>query len=215
MKLVKTALILFFAGALSYSFIAKKHEGHDHGLHIGDKAPKTDLEMANIDDSKLTLNAAKGTNGLLVVFSCNTCPFVVGSDAFPGWERQYNAIFEEAKANGINMVLVNSNEGKRENEDSMEEMKKHASQQKYVMPYLLDQNSVLADAFGAKTTPHVYLFDADLKLIYMGSIDNTYDPKRKSDELYLRNVFTNLKAKENVKVSSTTPRGCTIKRVAK
>lgn len=215
MKQLKNIAALLLVGAIGVSFMPSRHEGHDHGLHVGEKAPKTNYEMTNVDGTTWTLQGAKGANGLLVIFSCNTCPFVVGSDAFPGWESKYNALAEEASSQGIATILINSNEGKRDNEDSFEAMKKHAQDQGYKMPYLLDKQSVLADAFGAKTTPHVYLFDADLKLIYMGAIDNTYDPKRKSDEMYLRNALSNLKARENVTLPSTTPRGCTIKRIAK
>ena len=114
--------------------------------------------------------------------SCNTCPFVVGGAGYPGWEKDYNDIYDKCKELGIGMVLINSNEAKRKGDDSMEEMKKHAAEKNYKMKYVVDKNHVLADAFGAKTTPHIFLFDKDLKLIFTGSIDNSWDKKRKADE---------------------------------
>lgn len=181
-------------------------------LKVGKVAPMTDYEMTNIDGTKKNLKNSIGENGLLVVFSCNTCPFVVGSDKFAGWEVQYNDLLKKAQEGKINMVLVNSNEAKREKDDSMDEMKKRAELKKYEMNYLLDQDSQLANAFGAKTTPHVYLFDKNLKLVYTGSIDNSWDTQRKTEEKYLINALGELGANKKIATKSSDPRGCSIKR---
>jgi peroxiredoxin len=185
------------------------------GLEIGDKAPLSDQQLKNIDDKSHSLNDLKADNGLVVVFSCNTCPFVVGSENFIGWEVQYNQLASVASTNKFGFVLINSNEGKRENEDSFEAMQKQAKEKKYTMPYLLDKNHELADAFGAKTTPHVYVFDKEMKLIYQGAIDNTVDGKRKNDDLYLINLMNEVVSNTVVKVNTTPPRGCSIKRKVK
>ena len=70
----------------------------------------------------------------------------------------------------------------------------------------------MADAFGAKTTPHVYLFDKNMKLVYVGSIDNTWDTKRTEELTYLKNSLETLLKGEKIKEKETTPRGCSIKR---
>ncbi len=214
MKTKLVTLSLLFIGIAGISFI-KPNEKVLHGDHfgLGKKAPMTTVEMRNIDEKMLTLEGAKLENGLLVVFSCNTCPFVVGNNDFAGWERQYNDLYKTAKDAKIGMVLINSNEGKRADEDAFEAMKSHAKKEKYKMPYLLDKNSQLADAFEAKTTPHVYLLDKDMTLIYVGSIDNTYDPKRTKDENYLLDAIANVKEGKTVTTNTTAPRGCSIKRV--
>ena len=111
---------------------------------------------------------------------------------------------------------MNANEAKRsaeDSEDTMGAMKERAKAKSYTMPYVVDKGSTLADAFGAKTTPHVFLFDKDMKLIYTGSIDNTWDPKRKEDIPYLINALNQFDTK--IKVAESEPRGCSIKRVAK
>ena len=119
-------------------------------LAIGSKAPLADVLMMNVNGTQMSLNTAAGPNGLLVVFSCNTCPFVVGNgEKSDGWEGRYNETAIFAKENGVSMVLVNSNEAKRDNHDSMDAMKVHARTNNYGMPYLLDANHQLADAFGA------------------------------------------------------------------
>ena len=113
------------------------------------------------------------------------------------------------------MVLINSNEGKRADEDSFEAMQKHAKEMGYTMSYLLDKNSVLANAFGANRTPHVYLLDKDLKLVYKGAIDNAWDPKRTEENNSLKNAIANVSNSEVVKVNTTVAVGCSIKRVNK
>lgn len=201
--------VLFALSSALFSF------GQSKSLKISDTAPLADRKMEATDGTVLSLNDVKGENGVLVIFSCNTCPFVVGmkDGSFPGWEKEYNAIHKLAKEKGFGVILVNSNEANRPGEDSMEEMKRRAKEQGYTIPYVLDKGSEAADAFGAKTTPHIYLFDKDLKLVYTGSIDNTWDPKRKEDIPYLVNALNEFGSKISVKESE--PRGCSIKRVAK
>jgi thioredoxin-related protein len=180
-------------------------------LRVKDKAPMQQVDMKSVNGSIYNLNNLKKDKGLVVIFSCNSCPFVVGSDDFTGWEKQYDSLYNEALANDIGFVLVNSNEGKRSQADSYEEMVKHAKEQNYTMPYVVDEQAALANAFGAKTTPHVYFFDQTLTLIYTGSIDNSWDKGRKSDQSYL---FNAIKAKgKKIKPNTTEPKGCGIKRV--
>lgn len=182
-------------------------------IEIGDSAPMIDTKMVGIDGSKKALSEYKKENGLIVVFSCNTCPFVVGSSSFGGWEKTYNGLAQNADKNKLGFVLVNSNEAKRKGDDSLDEMKKHAADQGYTMPYLVDKDSKLADAFGAKTTPHVFFLDKDMKLIYMGSIDNSWDNSRTEDIAYLQNAMDEYKAGKEISESVSAPRGCSIKRV--
>ncbi|GAB5425846.1 MAG: thioredoxin family protein [Crocinitomicaceae bacterium] len=184
----------------------------DEGLKIGKKMPLSSYEMIGSDDATYTLSDLKGENGLIVVFSCNTCPFVVGSSSFDGWEGQYNTIYEKAQAQNIGMVLVNSNAAKREGDDSKEAMRTHKEEQGYKMPYVIDKDAKLADAMGAKTTPHVYMFDKDGKLIFKGSIDNSWDTKKEKLETYLNDAIEAVASGSDISVNSSTPRGCSIKR---
>jgi thioredoxin-related protein len=81
------------------------------------------------------------------------------------------------------------------------------------MSYVLDKASELANAFGAKTTPHVFFFDRNLKLIYTGSIDNSFEDKRKKDIPYLMNAIDAYSNEKKIKTKSTSPKGCSIKRL--
>jgi len=208
-RIVASAIVLF-----TMAFTLVKPEEKTTGLAIGDKAPLTDTEMKATDDQSYTLAKLVGKKGLIVVFSCNTCPFVVGSENFAGWEGQYNSLHEQATAAGVGFVLVNSNEAKRTGDDSMEAMKIHATEQAYTMNYLADENSALANAFGAKTTPHVYFFNENMELIYQGAIDNTVDGKRKKDENYLQLAIRSHLSGQKITENTTPPRGCSIKRVS-
>ncbi|MDX2360614.1 MAG: redoxin family protein [Crocinitomicaceae bacterium] len=187
--------------------------GEDDGLGIGRKAPLMTRKMDAIDGKQYSLLDLKEENGIIVVFSCNTCPFVVGGEKFEGWEKQYNALNEAAQKSNFGFVLVNSNEAKRDGDDSFDEMIKHANASNYSMQYLVDANSDLADAMGAKTTPHVFVFDAKDKLIYKGSIDNSWDSKRTELKTYLYNVMDHASNGLRLEENSTPPRGCSIKRV--
>ena len=175
------------------------------------KAPKKLYKNANGPNTSLIQEVKK--NGLIIVFSCNTCPFVVGSKHFPGWEKQYNELYDTSMKNKIGFLLVNSNEAKRGGDDAFDKMETHAKKNKYKMAYLLDENSSLANELLAKTTPHVFFYNAQLELIYSGSIDNIWDGKRKKEQYYLKDAIRSHVSSKKIKPSATPPKGCSIKRV--
>ena len=174
------------------------------------KNPSNSLKNANGRTSSIMEEMRQ--NGLIIVFSCNTCPFVVGSKHFPGWENQYNDLFDISMKNNIGFVLINSNEAKRDGDDSFEKMKVHAKENEYKMSYLLDEKSSLANELMAKTTPHVYFYNAKFELIYSGSIDNIWDGKRKKENYYLKDAINNHVNLKKIKPANTPPKGCSIKR---
>lgn len=206
----KLALIVFLPTFILLTTSIISADADD--LKIGKKLPLSSEKMIGTDGKKYSLDELSAENGIILIFSCNTCPFVVGRDNFEGWEMQYNDLAELAKTKGIGFVLINSNEGKRDGVDSLEKMKEHAKVANYTMPYLMDTNNKLADACGAKTTPHVFMFDAQNKLVYKGSIDNSWDTKRTSLEKYLVTAIEAQAQKKKLETNSTHPRGCSIKR---
>jgi peroxiredoxin len=197
--------LLVFALALVGIAIAFKSEKM---LEIGDKAPLADVKMKNVTGKDLSLKDASKENGLLVIFSCNTCPFVIG------WEDTYPGLGDLTSKNNIGMVLINSNEAKREKDDSFEAMKEHYQEAGYNTPYVVDKNHKLADAFGGKTTPHVYLFNKKMELVYRGAINDKYENKEnKVTKTYLNNAIEQLVKGEKIDTPITQERGCSIKRV--
>jgi thioredoxin-related protein len=192
--------------ALALVLMANK----EAGLKLGAVAPLQDHKMTHFDGSEHTLNSLKTDRGLLVVFSCNTCPYVIG------WEDTFEGLSQAANEAGMNMVLVNSNEAFRDGVDSQEAMSAHASEMGYNVPYVIDHGSKLADAFGAQTTPHVFLFDGAMKLIYKGSINDKYENKEKvATKEYLLDALQAYAAGKKIEPASTRQIGCSIKRVEK
>ena len=184
-------------------------------IKLGITCPMADIKFKNIDNTEKSLNEFKKENGIIVIFSCNACPFVVGGDNSEGWEGRYNEIEKTASENKTAMVLVNSNHAKRDKGDSFDDMVKHAEEKKYAMPYLYDDESKLANAFGARTTPHVFLFDKNMKLIYRGSIDDNVTSAKEVKEKYLELAIIANAAGNKIKKKDTKAIGCSIKRVAK
>jgi len=189
-------------------------EGREEILEIGAKAPKMDLSMKDVSGEMVSLKDVAGENGLLVIFSCNTCPFVIGNGTkSEGWEGRYPGLYDAAQAAGIGMVLVNSNEAKREAGDGMADMKERYKDEGLKGHYVLDEKHVLADAFGALTTPHVYLFDDKMKLIYKGAIDDSVESSDSVSEPYLLNAIKAHVSGGKIDPNSTKQLGCSIKRV--
>ena len=181
---------------------------------IGEKAPMITAPLMGIDVKANTLLNLKGDNGLLVIFSCNTCPFVVGNaHKTEGWEGRYNGLAELAETLNIGMVLVNSNEAKREGDDSLPAMKNHAMEAGYTMPYVVDEGSKLANACGARTTPHVYLYNSNLELAYRGAIDDNVNRAEEVKERYLDMAMRRMAEGKKIKTTETKAVGCSIKRV--
>lgn len=208
---------LFSLALLAFAVVATAFVGPDdpkESIAIGTQAPKADMKMADISGGKMSLNDMKTENGLVVIFSCNTCPFVVGGKESEGWEGRYSHIISECEKNNVGMVLVNSNEAKRDRGDSMKDMKKRAKEQGFEgTHYVLDKDSELANAFSAKTTPHVFMFDGDMKLVYKGAIDDNHESASAVGNHWLKNAINNMSAGEEIDPNSTRPKGCSIKRV--
>jgi len=175
-------------------------------VQIGDIIPMMSYKMTDISGAKLNLRELNQENGLLVIFSCNTCPFVIQ------WEDRYNELYDLCAANDIGMVLVNSNEAKRDGEDSFEKMQEKAEKEGYKMHYVVDEKHQLADAFGATTTPHIFLFNRDAKLAYRGLIDDNGKEKEAVTQPYLKNAIKAMIANDKIDPEVTKSIGCSIKR---
>ncbi len=176
-------------------------------LPIGAALPKADLKMKDISGKEVSLNDAKKKNGLLVMFSCNTCPWVIKN------QSRTNEIAAYALSKDIGVILLNPNEGQRTGDDSFEAMKKYAKNQNYNWYYTVDFNSELANAFGANRTPEVFLFNANDKHVYHGAID---DNPGKADDVkrkHLKEAIDEMLAGKDVSMKETRSMGCSIKRV--
>ena len=175
-------------------------------IELGVQCPGTSIEMISVDGATHTLDNHFNKKGLLVVFTSNTCPFVVA------WEDRYKMMEGICEENNVDMLYINSNHNKRDGDDSFEEMQNHAKFNGYQYPYLLDEKSKLANAFGAKTTPHIFLFDSNKKLVYVGAIDDNYKSVDNVSTFYLKDAIESLVAGNEIQPSQTKAVGCSIKR---
>lgn len=195
--------VVFLIMLFSFSAMAGIGNGQ---LERGDKAVFTDVKMLDISGKKVSINDVKKENGVLVLFSCNGCPFV------QRWEGRYPGIKEWADDNGVGMIVLNSNYQNRQKGDSYEAMKNHAKQKGYNFHYVVDKESRIANAFGGQVTPHAFLFDRDMKLVYKGAIDDSYESASDVKAAYLKDAIGSLGNNTKIAVTETKPTGCGIKR---
>ncbi len=175
-------------------------------LKIGAALPKAELKMLDVTGKMISMKEAKGSNGLLVMFSCNTCPYVVKNQA------RTIAIAEYAKKMGIGVILLNSNEAYRGADDSPQAMKAYAKEQQYKWNYVVDKDHEVADAFGANRTPEVFLFDNNLTLVYHGAIDDNPSDAKAVGRHHLQEAINEMSNGKDVSVKESRSVGCSIKR---
>ncbi|MCB0699866.1 MAG: redoxin family protein, partial [Chitinophagaceae bacterium] len=147
-------------------------------------------------------------NGLLVMFSCNTCPYVIKSQA------RTKEMMAYAQEKGIGMIVINSNEAKRDGDDSPKAMAKYAKAEGYNVPYAIDEKSQLADAFGASRTPEVFLFDGNGKLMYKGAMEDNPANPGDSENMYLKDAIDKMMMGAGPDPNTTKSIGCSIKRAS-
>lgn len=207
-----TLFAFFICSAFCSTATAQKL---DKPLVIGDKVDLSEPSMMATIHEPIALNKIAQENGLVVIFSCNECPFVVA------WEDRYRKIAAFAKDNGFGVALINSNAAKRSGDiqaDNFDAMVAHDEEMGYTKMgvfYLLDKASRLADVFQAKVTPHVYLFDGEDLLRYKGAIDDNYKSATEVRAPYLINAMESLINGEEVEVQETDAIGCSVKRLKK
>ncbi|WP_127024556.1 thioredoxin family protein [Flagellimonas beolgyonensis] len=135
-------------------------------LPLGTTAPDFEL-LDTISDNKLSLKEIKGNKGTVVMFICNHCPFVVHVNP------EITRLAGEYQDKGIGFIAISSNDVENYPQDAPHLMKEKAKEEGYPFPYLYDETQRVAKAYDAACTPDFYLFDADLKLVYRGQLDNS------------------------------------------
>ncbi len=178
----------------------------DSILPIGSKMPMADTKMKDISGKEVAMKDVKKSNGVLVMFSCNTCPYVIKNQ-----ERTIE-IGRYAAKNNIGVIILNSNESQRGSEDSFDAMKNYAKNQGYEWNYVVDENSTIANAFGATRTPECFLFSKDLKLAYHGAIDDNPSDPNNITRNHLKIAIDEMVAGKAISVTESRSVGCTIKR---
>lgn len=172
-------------------------------LKIGSTAP--DFNLLGIDGKKYSLASFKDKKALIVIFSCNHCPYV------QAYENRMIQIQKDYQSKGVEIIAINSNEDKGYPEDSFENMKKRAAEQNFNFLYLRDEDQSVARAYDATHTPELFLFDENRKLAFHGKIDDNWQEPNRVQNHYLRNALDELLAGREISVPETFTIGCTIK----
>ncbi len=167
------------------------------------KAP--DFNLPGTDDKYYSLSSFDSSKYLVIFFTCNHCPYVLGSD------ESTRKTAEKFKNKSVAFVGINSNTDTIHIEDGFEYMKKRMEQYKFPWHYLRDESQEIARKYGALRTPHFYVFNEKRELVYTGrAVDNPRDISRITVN-DLDRVLTELTGGKEISTPVTNPIGCTIK----
>jgi peroxiredoxin len=171
-------------------------------LALGSRAP--DFDLVGVDDRRHKLDEYADAQALVLIQSCNHCPYVIA------WEGRMVAIQRDYADRGVRLVAVSSNDPEKYPADSLEEMKKRAAERGFNFDYLWDEDQSLARALGATRTPEVFLFDRERKLVYHGAIDDSREESAVTQH-WLRDALEAVLAGDEPPIAETAPVGCTVK----
>ena len=171
-------------------------------MSVIETAPTFDLP--GVDGRNHSLEEYADASVLVLVQSCNHCPYVLA------WEGRISDLQHEYADRGVRIVAISSNDATAYPADSFERMIEHAREADYAFDYLYDESQEIARALGSERTPEAFVFDADRRLVYHGAVDDN----REEDQVtthYLRDAIEAALAAETPPVADTPPVGCTVK----
>ena len=197
---VLSVAMIFFINAKKTSSVSTiKYEA-------GDTA--TDFNLKNIDGSMVSMASMTEAKGFILVFTCNTCPFS------QMYEDRIIELQSKYESKGYPVLAINPNDKATKPGDSYESMQKRAKEKGFNFPYLYDETQEVAIAYGATRTPHVFVVnkqDDNLKVAYVGAIDDNSKDDSMASKKYVEDAVDNLLDGKEVKTKSTKAIGCTIK----
>ncbi|MFH1671133.1 MAG: thioredoxin family protein [Patescibacteria group bacterium] len=171
-------------------------------LAIGDPLPAFSLPATDgmtVDTSMIKDHV------LVVIFTCNHCPYA------QAYEDRFIDLAEHFDEEGVQFVLINSNDAENFPEDSFEMMKELHDEKGYPFPYCFDESQEVAKAFGALCTPHCFVFDIDRNLRYKGRVDDNWENPNKVKDHNLRDAISALVEGDELPVEEANAIGCSIK----
>jgi peroxiredoxin len=168
-------------------------------VSIGAQAP--DFELPDTDGAS---HSPDGTPATVVVFTCNHCPYALA------WHDRIMDAAREYGDRGVRFLAINSNDAQRYPRDSYEAMKQRVAGEQWPLPYLRDESQEVARAYGARTTPDVFVLDGQRHLRYRGAPDSDYDDPSQN-AAWLRGAIDAVLAGEGPSPAETEPIGCSIK----
>lgn len=179
---------------------------HSTQSELGSSAPPFSLQ--GVDGKLYTLDSFKKSKGLLVVFMCNHCPYVIAV------HERLNEIAKDYAPQGISVIGINSNDPAYKDADSFENMKSTAKEWGLMFPYVMDETQTVARAYDAVCTPDPYLYHKvgnDFVLHYRGRIDDNWKEESKVNEQSLRLAIDNMIFGKKPLRNQVPSMGCSIK----
>lgn len=170
-------------------------------LAIGDTAPQFALPGTDGQTHAYKVGNATAT---VVIFTCNHCPYALS------WEDRLHDVARDYSERGVRLLAINPNDARRKPADSFNEMKRRVTENPWPLPYLRDEDQSVAAAYDAQTTPDVFVFDADDKLVYRGAPDSDYETESLNAQ-WLRGALDAVLAGQTPDPAQTKPVGCSIK----
>lgn len=172
-------------------------------MPLGAQAP--DFKLPGVDGRDWALADFQGAPALLIVFTCNHCPY---AQAVQGRLIQ---LHREFAPRGLATVLINSNDAAAYPEDSFAQMQTRARELHYPFPYLYDETQAVARAYQAACTPDPFLFDAERRLVYRGRIDDNWKEPENVTRQDLRQAIAALLSGQPLPQEQFASMGCNIK----
>lgn len=176
------------------------------GYDVGDTA--ADFKLKNVDGKMVSLSDFPDAKGFIVAFDCNTCPV----------SKAYNdrilALNKKYAPKGFPLIAINPNSPEISSGDSFDEMVRYAKKKGYDFPYLYDESQATVRAFGATNTPHIFVLaksGSELKVAYIGAIDDNSRDAEKVKKHYVENAVDALLAGKPVETTKTKAVGCGVK----
>ena len=176
------------------------------GLKPGDTAG--DFSLKNVDGKMVTLSDYSDQKGVIVVFTCNPCPFA------KAYEQRIIQLHQKYASQGYPVVAINPNDDEISPDDTFEKMQQRASDKGYPFPYVKDETQEVYKAYGATRTPHIYLLErkgGKFKVAYIGSIDDNAMDASGVTKKFLENAISSVNAGYSPEPATTKAIGCTIK----
>jgi peroxiredoxin len=176
---------------------------HSKGMPVGSHA--LPFSLPGVDGTTWSLDSFADASLLVVVFTCNHCPYAIAS------EDRLLEIQGDYENRGVRLVAISSNDAGKYLDDSFDLMKKRAADKGFTFPYLYDESQEVARAYDAACTPDIFVFDRDRKLVYNGRIDDNWQYPDQVDRQDLRSVLDAALEGRAVDFEHVPSMGCSIK----
>lgn len=195
--------ICWIAGLAALLLAVGPLSAQAQGLSLGSPLPSAS-GLQDVQGGAAELASLAGSNGTVVIFWSNACPWV------EQYEERILRLAQQYQEQGVRFVLINSNNASAFPGESLAESKKRAAGYDGVT-YLRDEGGAAAEAFGAARTPHVFVFDSGRSLVYAGAVDDSPGDAQNVQKTYLADALSAITDGGDVPVAQTNAFGCIIK----